>query len=351
VGKGIKAPGPAPVKRDQQPADEGAKLEQTIGGRRVMPSGGESKASSPAGKPLACRDSPLAKILAGNLSVTENDKNSGEVGNSDDGDGAPRTTQLTGRSVPGDGINADDQSKATATLASGGLRGAVIAKRGGAERVGEQRDALAKGGVSDPNVARSRERGHLGYFRPIRCFECGHEHKGSRSAKSSACPKCSTLVNLADVEVNCRHSDPIRTRGDVTVLKNGRLCGAQTICRDLILHGALECPAEIDGDLVIRGDAEVHVPLTCGRLIVERGATFKALVPIRVNSGEIDGEMIGDIISGQSVRIGGRGVVVGEVTARAIKIEPGGALDGRMNIVTGKKSVDRAEDGERPQED
>ena len=47
--------------------------------------------------------------------------------------------------------------------------------------------------------------------------------------------------------------------------------------------------------------------------------------------------IFGTIYSSGPVLIGGNGSINGDVTARSVSIEPGGELNGAMNIVRGKQ--------------
>ena len=54
---------------------------------------------------------------------------------------------------------------------------------------------------------------------------------------------------------------------------------------------------------------------------------------------EIQARVTGTIYSTGLVLIGSNGSVNGDVTARSVSIEPGGELNGAMNIVRGKSTT------------
>jgi len=177
------------------------------------------------------------------------------------------------------------------------------------------------------------------YFKDAECFDCGHKFKTGRSAKSANCPTCGSLISLEDVEVNMTSTQPVKTRGNVLIRKRGRLSTTSIQCRDLDCHGIIEANVTCSGDATFRTTGSIIGEIHCQRFVVEKGADVAFLNPIHALEVEINARVTGTIFSTGPVTIGGNGSVNGDVTARSVSIEPGGELNGAMNIVRGKSTA------------
>lgn len=177
------------------------------------------------------------------------------------------------------------------------------------------------------------------YFKDAECFDCGHKFKTSRSARSANCPTCGAYISLEDVEINMNATQPVKTRGDVIIRKRGHLSSSSLQCRDLRCFGTLEANVECGGDAIFRATGTVIGEIRCRRFIVEKGSDLVFKNPIRAEEVEIHARITGTIFSSGPVLIGGNGAVNGDVTARSVSIEPGGELNGAMNIVRAKPAV------------
>ncbi|MFO1486150.1 MAG: polymer-forming cytoskeletal protein [Verrucomicrobiaceae bacterium] len=174
------------------------------------------------------------------------------------------------------------------------------------------------------------------YFKDAECFDCGHKFKTGRSARSANCPTCGAYISLEDVEVNMISTQAVKTRGNVVVRKRGRLSTSSVFCRDLECHGIIEANVTCSGDASFRTTGSIIGEIRCHRLVVEKGADVAFLNPIHATEVEIQARVTVSIFSTGSVVIGGNGSVNGDVTARSVSIEPGGELNGAMNIVRSK---------------
>ncbi|MFM2168758.1 MAG: hypothetical protein RIS79_3129 [Verrucomicrobiota bacterium] len=174
------------------------------------------------------------------------------------------------------------------------------------------------------------------YFKDADCFDCGHKFKTSRSARSASCPACGAHISLEDVEINMNTTQPVKTRGDVIIRKRGHLSASSLQCRDLRCFGNLEANVECGGDAIFKATGTVIGEIRCRRFIVERGADLVFKNPIRAQEVEIHARIAGTIFSSGPMLIGTYGAVNGDVTARSVSIEPGGELNGAMNIVRAK---------------
>ena len=177
------------------------------------------------------------------------------------------------------------------------------------------------------------------YFKDAECFDCSHKFKTSRSARSANCPTCGAYISLEDVEINMNATQPVKTRGDVIIRKRGHLSSSSLQCRDLRCFGTLEANVECGGDAIFRATGTVIGEIRCRRFIVEKGSDLAFKNPIRAEEVEIHARITGTIFSSGPVLIGSNGAVNGDVTARSVSIEPGGELNGAMNIVRAKPAV------------
>lgn len=174
------------------------------------------------------------------------------------------------------------------------------------------------------------------YFKDAECFDCGHKFKTGRSAKSASCPACGAYISLEDVEVNMPSTQPVKTRGDVLVRKRGRLSTSSVHCRDLNCQGIIEANVTCSGDATFRTAGTIIGEIRCNRFVVEKGADVAFMNPIHAADVEIQARVTGTIYCTGPVLINCNGSVNGDVTARSVSIEPGGELNGAMNIVRGK---------------
>jgi cytoskeletal protein CcmA (bactofilin family)/ribosomal protein S27E len=177
------------------------------------------------------------------------------------------------------------------------------------------------------------------YFKDAECFDCGHKFKTSRSARSANCPTCGAYISLEDVEINMNATQPVKTRGDVIIRKRGHLSSSSLQCRDLRCFGTLEANVECGGDAIFRATGTVIGEIRCRRFIVEKGSDLVFKNPVHAEEVEIHARTTGAIFSSGPVLIGGNGAVNGDVTARSVSIEPGGELNGAMNIVRSKPAA------------
>lgn len=171
------------------------------------------------------------------------------------------------------------------------------------------------------------------YFKDADCFECGHKFKVSRSSRSATCPTCGATIALDDVEVNMPSGDSIKTRGDVLIRKRGQVSAESIQCKDLRCQGILEANVNASGDAIFKASGTMIGQVNCRRFIVEKGSDVTFLNEIHAEEVDVQAKITGSIFSSGSFVIGANGIVYGDVTARSVSIEPGGELNGAMNIV------------------
>ncbi len=171
------------------------------------------------------------------------------------------------------------------------------------------------------------------YFKDIECFECRHVFKVSRSMKSAECTACGAAICIEDFDINQRVTQPVRTRGDVIIRKPGHVAADFIECRDLRCLGLIEATVRCQNEATFRTEGTIKGEINCRKLTVEKGADITFLNPVRAGDMHINSRVTGALNATGKIVIGPYGSVNGDVTARAVAIEPGGELNGGMNIV------------------
>lgn len=171
------------------------------------------------------------------------------------------------------------------------------------------------------------------HFKEVECFDCNHKFKVGRSARNSICPNCSSSICLEDVEINVTSTAPIRTRGDVYIRKMGNVSTSEIKCRDLHLQGIISANVECSGEMIVRTAGTIIGEIHCVRLNVVKGSDVQLINTLYTKEAEIHARICGNIHCEGPVLIGNGGCVEGDVSARSVNIEPGGHLDGSMNIL------------------
>ena len=171
------------------------------------------------------------------------------------------------------------------------------------------------------------------YFKDIECFECHHVFKVSRSMKSADCTECGASICIEDLDINQHVTEPILTRGDVVIRKLGVVTAPFIECRDLRCLGTLDAEVRCQNEALFRTEGTIKGSLTCRKLTIEKGADITFLGAVRSGDIQVNASVTGTLHATGKIIIGPHGAVHGDVTARAVAIEPGGELNGAMNIV------------------
>lgn len=195
--------------------------------------------------------------------------------------------------------------------------------------------APAQGPMAASTLQKMKEQGYYRqqYFKDVECFDCHHKFKVGRSAKSTQCPACGVHICLEDFDINLPSTNNILTRGDVLIRKNGNVNAAQIKCRDMKVFGMVSAQIECAGDLVLRTAGTVIGEIRCQRFVVEKGSDIHFHNMIYADEVDVQARVFGNIQCSGRVVIGSQGWIHGDVTARSVSIEPGGQLDGAMNIL------------------
>jgi cytoskeletal protein CcmA (bactofilin family) len=204
--------------------------------------------------------------------------------------------------------------------------------------------APAPGPITISTFQKMKEQGYYRqqYFKEVECFDCHHKFKVGRSARSTQCSECGIHICLEDMDINVASTQPILTRGDVMIRKNGHVNASQIKCRDLKIFGMVSAQIECVGDLLLRTSGSIIGEIRCRRFVVEKGSDLRFLNMIHAEDVELHARVVGNIQCSGRVLIGAQGWIHGDVTARSVSIEPGGQLDGAMNILRATPQVQPA---------
>jgi len=195
--------------------------------------------------------------------------------------------------------------------------------------------------VQPPNSTLEKMRSQSSFrqlhFKSIECFECGHKLKVSRASKSALCSECGATICCEDLDINQHVTTPIRTRGDVTVRKVGLVSTTHLQCHDLHCHGLIEADIQCDNEAKFRTEGTISGPVKCRKLTIEKGADIQFTHTVYAEEMYINSRTTGNLNAAGKVVIGPYGALNGDVTAYSVAMEPGGELNGGMNIVRSRR--------------
>ncbi len=170
-------------------------------------------------------------------------------------------------------------------------------------------------------------------FQKVECFDCHHTSKVGRAAKSTNCPVCGVYICLENFEINLNSTAPIRTRGDVLVRKNGNLSTKEIHCRNLVVQGIVSGNIDCTGEFLISTRAHHVGNVRCRRIVIDKGSDIHFLNTVVANDVEVRACVTGNIECHGPLLITATGRVHGDVSALSVSIQPGGQLDGAVNIL------------------
>ena len=175
----------------------------------------------------------------------------------------------------------------------------------------------------------------------VECFECKRKQEVSGAASSTICPQCSAHIDMRDYKVATTFSRSIRTTGDVHITTKGDLSSSSVRCRRAIVEGRLRGNLHAAECAIIDVSGKIPARISAHEMIIEKRREVQFFRRVRVGSIEIRGRMSGEIIAEGLVTIRKHGVLEGNVTAKAINVEKGGAFSGQLII--GKAQLQQAE--------
>jgi cytoskeletal protein CcmA (bactofilin family) len=171
------------------------------------------------------------------------------------------------------------------------------------------------------------------HFKQAQCFECDKKFKVGRSSRSANCPSCGAYMSMEDVELNMPSTQAIKTRGDVMIRKRGQLTASHLYAKDLRCFGMVAANIHCLGDAMFKTTGTIIGEVRCRKFIVEKGSNLDFMNEVHAEEIEINAPVKGHFFSTGKLSILGSGAVDGSITGRSINIEPGGELNGSMNIV------------------
>ncbi len=197
------------------------------------------------------------------------------------------------------------------------------------------RSTPAKSAAPQSTLNKMKEQGGHGqhHFKKVECFDCHNLFRVGRSAKSTNCPACGVYICLENFEITLNSTTPIRTRGDVLIRRNGNLSTTEIHCRNLTVHGRISGNIDCTGEFIISTGGKHIGSVRCDHMVIEKGSEIHFLNTIEANEVDVRGQIFGNIQCSGPVLITATGRVNGDVTAHSVSIQPGGQIDGAMNIL------------------
>lgn len=111
------------------------------------------------------------------------------------------------------------------------------------------------------------------------------------------------------------HTSTNRDVPEVTIGADAYMRGTLVIHGRLRIHGSFEGELEVTGDVVI-------------------GTTGRVVAPIKATTVHVSGAVKGNLVVEQHVEISETGKVWGDISSRALLIEPGGLFQGQSFMVS-----------------
>ena len=168
--------------------------------------------------------------------------------------------------------------------------------------------------------------------RKITCFDCGTALEVSPSAESTMCKRCGRYVDLKDYQITSAISKNFKTKGSFVVEPKGYVLNTEATVGDAVIKGRFLGKLVAERSLTVYSSAEIKGTFTTGRLIIPPANHFRWKEPIQVASGEIGGELVGNLRADDTLAVKATGRVFGDITAANVVIEEGAVVVGTMRI-------------------
>ena len=175
----------------------------------------------------------------------------------------------------------------------------------------------------------------------VECFECHRKQEVSGAASSTICPSCSAHIDMRDYKVTTTFSRSIRTAGNVHISAKGDLSSSSVRCRRAVVEGRLRGNLHCSETALIDVSGKIPARLSAHNVVIQKRRDVQFFRRVRAVNVEIRGKMSGEIIAEGLVTIRKHGVLEGNVTAKAINVEKGGAFSGAL--VIGKANLQQAD--------
>ena len=166
----------------------------------------------------------------------------------------------------------------------------------------------------------------------IICFECGTELVIPASAESTMCKRCSQYVDLHDYHITSAQAKNFKTKGAFFVELKGYVFNTESIVGDAVIKGKFHGKLTVLGSLTIYSTADIKGSLTAGHLVIPAENHFRWPELIQVGSAEINGELAASLHAQGTVVLKSTARLFGSVDARAMVVEDGAVVVGKMQI-------------------
>ncbi len=165
--------------------------------------------------------------------------------------------------------------------------------------------------------------------REVCCYECGRRSHVPAAALSAQCLYCHAHLNMGDVELKAGSRRlTVRTLGNVTIAADAVLSHLSIVCHNLQVNGRGNGSFRCSGRLNLASSLTIEGSVFADTLIVERGCEVTLEQVAQVNRALIRGKLRGKLNAHGDVTVARSGLLVGDCTATALNVEPGGQHQG-----------------------
>ncbi len=182
---------------------------------------------------------------------------------------------------------------------------------------------------------RLREKLRLSRPRSIRCHECGHTHTVPPPTPFTQCPACGTGIELRDITITTHSTRIVQTRGTVHIEKDGFLNATRVDCGHAVVEGRIAGRVTCEGTLRLRGEGLCRALIRTRRLFIDRGGPLRFTSTIYAEEIILRCPVEADIVCAGRLHIGRHGALEGQVFARGMTVDKGGAYSGDVEISPG----------------
>ncbi len=168
--------------------------------------------------------------------------------------------------------------------------------------------------------------------RHVTCTACESTHRVSAACGSTLCPTCGTTIDLGDVAIAGHSTRSLDTRGTVHIARNAYLNASSTVCENAFVEGRIAGRVRCSGTLRLRGSGLCRAQIRTRRLLIDRGTQLRFTHSLFAEEILIRGTVEADVQCAGTIRIGRHGSLEGNVQARAMTVDKGGAYLGSVQV-------------------
>lgn len=125
---------------------------------------------------------------------------------------------------------------------------------------------------------------------------------------------------------------PVDTRGNLTIESHGYLFSSHSVCNDAIIYGRIAGTLICEGTLTLHTHGSNPVKLRAQEIVIPKDAEIICPFPIETKNITVTGILRANVLVSGKLTIKKKGIVEGEIKARAIQVDPGGEMFGQMQI-------------------